>query len=301
MPHFLSIIKGVHFELTSVFIMLMLRTLEWFNFITMISFVSSLLTVLGHDLRKNNMNILLLQMAKKSKFLIKPMLLLGVFYSMFFVFIDGVCVPRANLYLKQKLVELAKDKLIASIQPRNIVPYKEFSFTTQARIGDEELYGVLLNKESDPEITILVRKMHFDNRQALHLSLKDGIGKIASGDHTIMLRFKKGVFVGPSSMVRANKTIRNETIFELEYGQELLRRFLMALVALIVPFFVFVRLFGSIFDLSLACLGYLVMLFYAVEIILPFNIYGYCFSALIVYLIYRKVLKNTQKLGGVQS
>lgn len=307
MPHFLGIIKGVAFDTLSIVLMLFLRTLEWFNFLSIVGIISALLGVIGADFRQSNMSILLIQMGKQKKALIRPMLLLSLVYATSFILIEGFAIPKANYYLKQKLVEITKNRLINSIQPRNLIPYDNWNFTTLKRVNDTQLEGVLLNKESDPHITLLVGEVLFENKELIHLELKDGVGKVQHDKYKFVLRFDKGNFVGPSSMVRAHKNVRNLDFIQLftniknhfritkirkAYIREVERRLWLAIVVLIVPFFAFTMLFGIGAEVLICCIMFLISLFYAVEIIIPFNYYIFCIALFSVYMFYIRRLKK---------
>lgn len=293
MPHFLSIIKGVKFDILSIILMLLLRTVEWVSFISIISILCAVLVTLGNDLRANNMENFLIQTAKPKEYLLKPLIILSIGYSFFFVLVEGFCVPCVNYYLKEKLVEIAKNQLINSIQPKNVIPYGNWNFTTLNRISSEDMEGVLLNKEKDPMATILIGRMHFDNKRALHLSLYDGVGKVQDAKYSFNIRFKKGRFAGPSSIVHVHKTKRNLNLFEISEISEFFRRFHLAIVILFMPFFSYMMLFGASAQLILCCCAFLYMLFQAIEI-MPFNIYLFFALGLAVYLFYKRKVTRRQ-------
>jgi len=289
MPHFLGVIKGIKFSFAGVCLMVALRTLEWINPIIMLSIIISMLTVIGLDFSKNNASVLMMQMGQSCKCWFRPVMMISLSYSAVFALMDGVCIPKANLYLKQMLVEVAKDKLISLVQPRNIVPYKDWSFTTLARLSEEDLFGVLVNKANDPGITLLVRRMHFDNKKKLHLRLEDGLGKITHNNYTIKLRFKHGKFVGPPSLVTANMTNKNYTIFALRDFVLIMRRLGMALCALLLPFFIFIMLFEVRRIWIVGSAAFVLMLLYSSDVIMPFNAYVFILCMGLVYWVYRNL------------
>lgn len=290
MPHFLGVIKGIKFSFGGVCLMVALRTLEWINSIIMLSIMIAMLTIIGLDFSKNNASILMMQMGQSRTCWFRPIMIISLSYAGVFALMDGVCIPKANLYLKQMLVEVAKDKLISLVQPRNIVPYRDWNFTTLSRLSEEDLFGVLVNKEKDPGITLLVRRMHFDNKKKLHLRLEDGVGKVTHNNYTIKLRFKHGKFVGPPSLVTANMTNKNYTIFALRDVALIMRRLGMALCALLLPFFVFIMLFEARKIWVLGSAAFVLMLLYSADVIMPFNVYAFIVCMGVVYWVYRKLV-----------
>ena len=60
---------------------------------------------------------------------------------------DGFLVPKAHFKFKQIFIEMSKDKLIANIQPKHIVPYRDWFFSTQNKLNETQtlLFRTLTN------------------------------------------------------------------------------------------------------------------------------------------------------------
>lgn len=294
-PHFLYVIKGIKFNLSSLVLLLFLRSIEWFNFIMLLSFIISLLAIINKNVHKENLKIIFLQMGKPLPALIRPMMFLSVCYSMSFFLMDGFLVPKAHFELKKMFIEISKDKFISSIQPKHFMPYRDWSFTVQKRLSEKEVTGFLLNKENDPEMTLLVKNVYFTNKALMKLRLNDGVGKLTHQGGDIIIRFKQGQFIGPSSMVKANKNIKDYTVFELKNFNAIAGKFRMFFVGLIVPFFIFAILFGGIKHFFGALFFFILILALAMDAI-QFNIYVFIASMVIIYYIYRNLIKKMKVL-----
>lgn len=290
-PHFLGIIKGIKFSIPSVTFMIFLRTLEWVNFITISSLIASCFTIFNADIKKFNIKTLFIQMGRPFSFMIRPMLVISCVFGLFFILIEGFCIPYGNLYLKTKLIEISKSQLVTSIQPKHIVNFKGWNFGVAKRESDTKLIGVLLNRDIEPKMTIFIKEAQFENKDYMNLNLEHGVGKIELQDQTLLFEFEEGKFSAPSSAISTNATKRNLMLFELDDINEIFKRTWMAWVGIAMPFWVFVILFGSIQYIIASSVFFVVMLFMALEIF-PFSIYGFIFSGAVVYCIYRFFLKK---------
>ena len=141
MPHFLYVIKGIQFNALSIVVILLLRSIEWFNFIMLITFISALLVIVSKDFSQGNMQVLFIQMGRPIYILIRPIMLLSALYGFCFLIMDGFLVPKAHFKFKQIFIEMSKDKLISNIQPKHIVPYRDWFFSTQNKLNETQLQG----------------------------------------------------------------------------------------------------------------------------------------------------------------
>lgn|GEM_PF-4124087 len=285
-PHFLGIIKGIKFSGLTITFMILLRTVEWLNFITISSLIAALLMVIGTDVKKFYLRTLMVQMGRPLTFLIRPMLIISVVFAAFSIVIDGFFIPYGDLYLKTKLIEISKTQLVTSIQPRHIVNFKGWNFGVARRESDTNMTGVLLNRDIEPKMTIFIKQAKFENKEFMNLDLDRGVGKIELKNETLLFEFEKGHFAAPSSSVSARSTDRNKMLYELTNWQEFFRRTWMAIVGLTLPFVVFVVLFGSLPYVLTVCALFSVMLFMALQI-LPFFTIVFLLCGYGLFLIYR--------------
>lgn len=292
MPHFLSILKGIKFSVLSIIIMVVLKTLEWINFIMIVCFVSALLTIVSNDLRKNNLAVLLIQLGKSKNYILRPMLYISFLFGLFAFLIDGFCVPHANFYLKKQLVEITKQHIITSLQPRHIVSYKEWNFAVQKRNNDE-LSGVLLNKENDPSVTVLIERAQFknkmQNKKIMYLNLINGAGRVRHQNQELTVRFKSGKLVAPSSLITAHKTIHNLDLIDLIGSALIFQKLVFVFVSFCVPFFAFSFIYGMRAAKVFSMLSFVGLMLVGMNV-LPFSWWIFFLLIAIIYLIYRRVV-----------
>jgi hypothetical protein len=123
------------------------------------------------------------------------------------------------------------------------------------------------------------------------MHLNDGIGKLTHQGNDIIIKFKEGDFIGPSSLVRAHKTSLDYILLELNTFNEIIKKMSMLFVALFVPFFVFDMVFGPKLYSICALISLCIMIGMAMNAI-KFNIYIFICCSLIIYYIYRKLIKK---------
>ena len=292
-PHFLSIFKGLEFDIFSVITMILLRTLEWVNFITLSSFVGSFLVIIGNDLRKNYIESFLLQMGRNLEYLIRPIFFISFVGCFFMIGIDGFCVPYGNFFLKKELLALSKDRIVANIKPGHVISLGGWNFCVGKRIDDMRLDGVLFNKEGESSITVFINQAKFKNKEYMNLDLKQGIGKVEIGDESLLFTFEEGVFNAPSSAIIVEKTKRNLNLFQLTNINDIIHRLKMSFVMLVLPFWVFLMLCGATRNLMLGSVAFTLVLFMAIDIV-PFNVFVFFGASIFLYFIYRNNKKKVR-------
>lgn len=286
MPHFLKIIQGIQFRFSNITIILLLRTLEWMSFLTLVSMIFASWWVLSEDLQ-NGALIFLIQLMKNTKELIHSTIILSVIYAGLFIFLQGWCVPLGTLYLKQILVNIAREKFIASIQPKHIVNLKDWSCCIKSRKANE-LEGILLNQKK-PSISLVIKKAKLNNEQAyVNMEFKDGIGKINLPSKKFMIHFEHGDLMVPMTRLKIKGGKKHQTLFQLRSTSEKLKRILIAFSTLLMPFWLLVILLGRFFQKILASIAFIFLIFTSLEI-LVFQVGTYLFACLIIYYLYRKV------------
>ena len=295
-PDFLNIVRGIKFSFVNFIIILSLRVLEWLNFITIVAFIIAIFFVFSQA-KEQNILIFFLQLARPVNDIIRPIFILSFFYGVLFIFIDGFFVPYGKFYLKEKMFELSKEHFISSIQPMHIVNYASWNFAVSARPSEEKLEGVVLNKESNPELTLLVSEVIFKNEDRMSLSLNKGCGKIKLQEEEFFLFFDSGTIIAAPDFLSLKRNSQYLSLFDMNLSSvedlyEIFKRTWLFFVSLLLSFWIFILFFNEILYIkyfSSFCL--LTMLFTAIEVI-PFNVFIFFGSALIIYIFYRKTVTS---------
>lgn len=286
-PHFMRLIQGVDFTIGDILLALGLRTLEWSSFLLFVSFVSSIFCILGHDIRNESI-ILMLQCGKNKNFLIKPAFFLSVLFSFFMLGLQGWWVPTGTLHLKQMLVDFAKEKFIAKIQPKHIVGLKDWSCCIKARPNNNTLEGVILSKKN-PKVSLIVNESKLTKEAAfMKMEFSQGIGKIELQDKNIMMHFELGELLVPISKLKIKPSEKNKTLFEISNKKDFFQRSLMSFTNIISPFWVHIMFFANIWVIIAASLAFVYIIFTSLSIF-HFSFGAFVFAYFGIILIYRKV------------
>jgi hypothetical protein len=271
MPHFLALIQGIELRFSNIGIILLLKILEWLSFLAIVSFVASVLWVLLSDVQRN-LFILLIQIGKNPKTIISPVLYCSLFFSLFFYFIQGWCVPYGSLYLRQTLVSLAKEKIVSSIRPKHVIKVKGWTCCANQRLGASELNQLMLN-QNKPPVTVFIQRAFITNTpNFLKIDLKEGIGKVVLKDRNLMFRFQSGDMLLSVDLLKFAKLTRYLGFFDIASFNDRFKRLLFSLSSICVPFFCF-TLLGKFSIYSFASLLSFVLLIFSALEILNFHLY----------------------------
>ncbi|WP_342261815.1 hypothetical protein [Alphaproteobacteria bacterium endosymbiont of Tiliacea citrago] len=242
-PTLLMQMQGFNFGIDNLFILLGLSILEFFNFLTIISFILSVFFNLFNDFILGEIKVFFIQIGITSKEIFKIIFLNCVFFGIFFVFNDLFIVPRSNVFLKKRGLELYKNKVFHSIKPRHVVNVPELRMNVSIyERNKNELVGCLLHVEN--YLFSVIEKISIEKNKLLMLTLKKSKGKVLINSDIINFTFE-------SAAIEANLdsiTIPDKlAFFDLNSWQEVLIRIKIFLVTLLVAFLMFVLIFSKIY------------------------------------------------------
>lgn len=292
LPNFLNLIRGIKFGYYDLAIIVCLKLLEWLNFINIVTFAMSMLIIFYDDIWQKNINLFLLQCKQKVDIIINPMMFLSIIYGILFLINNTFFVPYGNMHLKSKIIEIYKDNVISSIQPMHIVNFQDWNFSVSKRPNNNRLEGLILNKESNPSLTLLIKNIDFKNDDFLQFSLNDAIGKFNFNEEEFLIKFSSGKIIVPSSFIKLKQNEKMITIFNSKGIIQFLSKFSIFFVSISLPFWVFTFIFQPVlFQIYLSTLCMFINFFMSLEIF-EFNIFIFFICIIIVYLFYRKT-KNS--------
>lgn len=240
-PTFLMKMQGFNFGLQNLFILLGLCLLEFFNAMTVVAFVLAVLIVFFYDFILGEIKALMIQIGESSNKLVKIVFLNSFIYGMFFVFNDLFIVPSSNVFLKKRMLELYKEKIFYSIQPRRIVNIPEFGLNVSIFSRDQnKLYGCLFHLEKQ-RVFGVSKRLIFEKNECLNLTLDKTIGKIELPFDTIDIEFEEGEIKANIDIIVIPDRL---SYFNIANWQEFIGRAKILFLSFLITFFVFVLIFG---------------------------------------------------------
>lgn len=253
-PAFLMKMQGFNFGWQNLFILLGLGILEFFNVFTLFSFLLSVLYHFWVDFKFFDLRIFLIQIRLKSYQLFFILFFSCFCYASFFVFNDLFIVPYSNIFFKKKALEIYKNKIFYSIQPRHVVFIPEIALNVSvAKKINNHLVGSLVHLESY-NLFFIVQHLFFEKKQNFQLELTNCRGKVLFDFDTLFFTFESGeIEANPDVIVIADKV----SFYNLTNWHELFLHSKIFLVTLLIAFFVF----GFTFSQSLFGRFFLILAF----------------------------------------
>lgn len=241
-PAFLIKMQGFHFGIKNLFVLLGLCLLEFFNALTIVSFMLSVFFKFYNDFIFGEGKLIFIQLGVKSMKLFKILLLNCALYGAFFVVSDLFIVPYSNVFLKKTGLEMYKNKVFYSIKPKHIVNIPELNLNIS--IADRvknRLTGCLVHLEKH-NVFCVVEKLFFQKGTELNIDFYNLKGKISTDFDTLMFTFASGVLNANTDVITIPYKI---AFFDIDNWHEVFARVAIFLISLLIGFLVFIVFFSD--------------------------------------------------------
>ncbi len=287
MPQFMQIMRGIDFNFYTILMVMIFKTLEWINAILMVSFILVCFYIFYIDVNKYNLELILIQMGKPKNYLYRMLIFFSFFYSAIFFYTDGFVIPNANYSFKQLFVQIAKEKFIKNLVPKQFINFNHFNILFQSANEDQINYLILNHDLPALDLTIFIKKANFFSKNDISLDFLKGKGFLKVLGYEFDLTFEKGLLEVPASFLEVEKTEYDKTILELNDFHEILWKCRSGLFCMFFPYWIISMVFSS-FILKIFSITAFFIMFFQINNVIEWNFVLFFLCWLIIILIYRR-------------
>jgi hypothetical protein len=253
--------------------------------------ISAVLTIIAYDISKHGLLLSMIQLGYSKKYLVNLFAIISVFASFSFLSVDMFFAPYSSYKIKVKLLEIAKNKFVASLKPRHLIYYDNWNILIGSRLSDSKIEYLLVDKATDDTtLTFFIKSATFFSQDYMNLNLEESVGNIKFKNGSIKLRFKSGLFSAPRSIVNVVKQEANEVFTKVSW-HEIARRLRFLIICFILPFWFFIMFFASGY-LRISSIAAFIGIVLSIIDVIPFNIYLILLFSLFLlgafFAVYRK-------------